>query len=72
MLLLVSGRNEKGQLGHGDTLRRDIPTLVECLQDYNIIDVACGKNHTLFLTGKIGGFCSEFVNNINCLQIHLL
>jgi len=44
------GRNDKAQLGHGDTKRRDIPTIVETLADFNIVDAACGRNHTLFLT----------------------
>ncbi|XP_046381078.1 protein RCC2-like [Haliotis cracherodii] len=46
------GRNEKGQLGTGDAVRRDVPTIVECLRDINIISAAVGKNHTLFLTDK--------------------
>ncbi|KAK3611385.1 hypothetical protein CHS0354_036580 [Potamilus streckersoni] len=46
------GRNEKGQLGHGDTDRQDLPKLVESLSTVNIVDVACGRNHTLFLTDK--------------------
>ncbi|KAL5014792.1 hypothetical protein ScPMuIL_009062 [Solemya velum] len=46
------GRNDKGQLGQGDIERLDSPTLVTSLQNYNIIDAACGKNHTLFLTDK--------------------
>ncbi|XP_050413737.1 protein RCC2 [Patella vulgata] len=50
--VLSWGRNEKGQLGHGDTERRDLPTKVEFLDPFNIIDAACGKNHTLFLTDK--------------------
>ena len=46
------GRNDKAQLGHGDTKRRDAPTPVDSLSDLNIVDAACGRNHTLFLTGK--------------------
>lgn len=48
---IVSGRNDKGQLGHGDCERRDTPTLIEAVKDVNIVDAACGKNHTLILTG---------------------
>ena len=47
----VLGRNEKSQLGHGDSKRRDEPTLVESLSHVKIVDAACGKNHTVFLTG---------------------
>ncbi|ESO99540.1 hypothetical protein LOTGIDRAFT_213485 [Lottia gigantea] len=50
--VLTWGRNEKGQLGHGDTNRRDTPTKVDALEQFNIVDVACGRNHTLFLTEK--------------------
>jgi hypothetical protein len=46
------GRNEKGQLGVGDTKRRDVPTVIEALRDHNIVGAACGKNHTLILTGE--------------------
>ncbi|CAH1774062.1 unnamed protein product [Owenia fusiformis] len=46
------GRNDKGQLGHGDTKRRDIPTIIESLKDENIISAAVGKNHTLILNDR--------------------
>ncbi|XP_063223911.1 protein RCC2 homolog isoform X2 [Bacillus rossius redtenbacheri] len=46
------GRNEKGQLGHGDTKRRDVPTLIEALKEHNIMSAACGRNHTLILTDR--------------------
>ena len=46
------GRNEKGQLGVGDTKRRDLPTVIESLKDHSVVGAACGKNHTLILTGK--------------------
>ncbi|KAJ8321119.1 hypothetical protein KUTeg_002706 [Tegillarca granosa] len=45
------GRNDLGQLGLGDTKRRDLPTEVPLLEGLNIIDAAVGRNHTLFLTG---------------------
>ncbi|CAI9741573.1 Hypothetical predicted protein [Octopus vulgaris] len=55
--VMTWGRNEKGQLGHGDDIRKDSPTVVESLANDVIIDAACGKNHTLFLTerGKVYG-----------------
>ncbi|XP_013393987.1 protein RCC2 [Lingula anatina] len=46
------GRNDKGQLGHGDTKRRDLPTLIEFLKDFNIVDAALGKNHSLCLSDR--------------------
>lgn len=46
-----SGRNDKGQLGHGDTKRLEAPKVVEGLADQVIVSAACGRNHTLALTG---------------------
>ena len=47
------GRNENAQLGQGDTVRRDVPTLIDSLSGLNIIRVACGKAHTVFLTSML-------------------
>ncbi|XP_068771683.1 protein RCC2 [Struthio camelus] len=44
------GRNEKGQLGHGDTTRVEAPKLIEALAGEAIVLAACGRNHTLALT----------------------
>ncbi|KAM9370368.1 protein RCC2 [Phaethornis superciliosus] len=44
------GRNEKGQLGHGDTKRVEAPKLIEVLGAEAIVAAACGRNHTLALT----------------------
>nr|XP_004238336.1 protein RCC2 [Solanum lycopersicum] len=44
------GRNEKGQLGHGDNITRDRPTVVSELSKYKIIRAAAGKNHTVVVT----------------------
>lgn len=49
---LTFGRNDKGQLGHGNLERTDVPTVVDCLSGFNIVEAACGRNHTLFLTDK--------------------
>ncbi|CAG0894071.1 unnamed protein product [Darwinula stevensoni] len=46
------GRNEKGQLGVGDTVRRDHPTMIEDLKDFRVVDAACGRSHTLVLTDR--------------------
>lgn len=48
---MVPGRNERGQLGHGDTKRLEAPKLVEALAKEVIVSAACGRNHTLALTG---------------------
>ncbi|KAB0402236.1 hypothetical protein E2I00_013701 [Balaenoptera physalus] len=46
----VHRRNEKGQLGHGDTKRVEAPRLIEGLSHEVIVSAACGRNHTLALT----------------------
>lgn len=49
--MIPIGRNEKGQLGHGDTKRVEAPKLIEVLGSEAIVLAACGRNHTLALTG---------------------
>jgi alpha-tubulin suppressor-like RCC1 family protein len=44
------GRNDKGQLGVGDCISRNSPTLVKSLENVQVSKAAVGKNHTLFLT----------------------
>ncbi|KAI4336809.1 hypothetical protein L6164_015289 [Bauhinia variegata] len=44
------GRNEKGQLGHGDTIQRDRPTVVSELSKYKIINAGAGRSHTVVVT----------------------
>lgn len=46
------GRNEKGQLGLGDTKDRKCPALVAELTGHKVVKVATGKNHSLFLTDE--------------------
>lgn len=58
----LSGRNDKGQLGHGDTKRLEAPKLVEGLGEEVIVAAACGRNHTMALTGrKHFATCKVFV-----------
>ncbi|MEQ2171882.1 Protein rcc2, partial [Goodea atripinnis] len=40
------------QLGHGDTKRLEAPKLIEGLADQVIVSAACGRNHTMALTGR--------------------
>jgi len=49
------GRNEKGQLGLGDTKDRKCPTLVKDISGHKVVKAVTGKNHSLFLTdeGKV-------------------
>lgn len=44
------GRNEKGQCGHKDLKAISEPQLIKGLKHVNIVQAACGHNHTLFLT----------------------
>ncbi|XP_012699498.1 protein RCC2 isoform X5 [Setaria italica] len=44
------GHNEKGQLGHGDTLLRALPTVVSELSKLKIIKASVGRNHTVVVT----------------------
>ncbi|XP_078445975.1 regulator of chromosome condensation (RCC1) family protein [Wolffia australiana] len=44
------GRNEKGQLGHGDSSLRTLPTLVQGLSKHVIVKAAAGKHHTVVVT----------------------
>lgn len=46
------GRNEKGQLGLGDQLNRNVPTLLDAPNDEKIVSAACGRHHTVFITEK--------------------
>ncbi|XP_023267158.1 probable E3 ubiquitin-protein ligase HERC4 [Seriola lalandi dorsalis] len=44
------GRNDRGQLGLGDTTDRHTPTPVHYLNNRKIIHISCGKDHTAVLT----------------------
>lgn len=44
------GRNENGQIGVADLSRKNCPVLVDALSGHRIVDVALGRQHTLFLT----------------------
>jgi len=41
------GRGEDGQLGHGDTDDRLLPTQLSALDAQQIVSVVCGADHTL-------------------------
>lgn len=40
------GRNEKGQLGHGDLAQRNVPTKVAALDGMFVVGASGGKNHS--------------------------
>lgn len=44
------GRNDKGQLGHGDTNNRNTPTKVEALKDKFVVGACGGRHHSVFVT----------------------
>ncbi|XP_015884835.1 uncharacterized protein LOC107420400 isoform X1 [Ziziphus jujuba] len=44
------GRNEKGQLGHGDKIQRDRPTVVSELSKYKVVRAGAGRSHTVVVT----------------------
>ncbi|DBA81433.1 TPA: hypothetical protein ACH3X1_007220 [Trebouxia sp. C0004] len=44
------GRNERGQLGHGDLLQRNVPTIVKKLSGKKVIAGAGGKHHSAVVT----------------------
>ncbi|KAL3683383.1 hypothetical protein R1sor_001405 [Riccia sorocarpa] len=44
------GRNERGQLGHGDLLQRNSPTLVTALTRYHVLRAGAGRSHTVVTT----------------------
>ncbi|KAJ6920819.1 protein RCC2 [Populus alba x Populus x berolinensis] len=44
------GRNERGQLGHGDTIPRDRPTVVSELSKYKLIRAGAGRSHSVVVT----------------------
>uniref|UniRef100_W8C2G6 Protein RCC2 n=1 Tax=Ceratitis capitata TaxID=7213 RepID=W8C2G6_CERCA len=47
---LAFGRNPSGQLGLPDVKICEKPTPVIGLENFNIVQVACGRHHSLFLT----------------------
>lgn len=46
------GRNDRGQLGHGDTIQRDRPTVVSGLSTYKIVTAGSGRSHTVVVTDE--------------------
>ena len=60
-MFILPGRNDKGQLGLGNCERTDPPTVVDSLSEFNIVEAACGRNHTLFLTGKTQALMNIYV-----------
>ncbi|CDW87540.1 kinesin motor domain containing protein [Stylonychia lemnae] len=51
-MILSWGRGIFGQLGHGDTENYSLPTPIETLVKIQIIQVACGWQHTMSLSSQ--------------------
>lgn len=49
-ITMTFGRNDKGQLGVGDTETKTLPVVVNALKGIDVVAAACGRSHTLFLT----------------------
>lgn len=49
-ITMTFGRNDKGQLGVGDTETKTFPVVVNALKGIDVVAAACGRSHTLFLT----------------------
>ncbi|MCL7048079.1 hypothetical protein MKW94_029797 [Papaver nudicaule] len=60
------GRNKKGQLGHGDMLRRDKPTVVSGLAEHKIIKASAGRAHTVVLTNEGKSFAFGWNKHGQC------
>ena len=48
------GCGSRGQLGHGDTEPQAVPRRIKALEGQRIVQVACGHEHSLVLTGDGG------------------
>ncbi|KAL8524029.1 hypothetical protein ACS0TY_013841 [Phlomoides rotata] len=44
------GRNERGQLGHGDKVQRDRPTIISELSQYKVVAAGAGRSHSVVVT----------------------
>ncbi|KAJ3671396.1 hypothetical protein LUZ60_007475 [Juncus effusus] len=67
------GKGQKGQLGHGDSEDRKVPTIVESLRDKSVKSVSCGASFTVAVIlskngKKVVGGNSEQIHCSNCRQ----
>eukprot|EP00966_Prymnesium_polylepis_P031534 733564-Prymnesium_polylepis.1 len=60
------GRNDAGQLGHGDTKLRCTPTRVAALDGKGVVTAATGKAHTIFVSAA-GELCACGANKQGCV-----
>ncbi len=65
----VWGRNEKGQLGLGDQLTRNVPTELTALKGVaKVVSAACGRYHTVFVTDTGDAYASGCNSSGQCGQ----
>lgn len=65
----VWGRNEKGQLGLGDQLTRNVPTELTALKGkVKVVAASCGRHHTIFITDKGEAYASGCNSSGQCGQ----
>ncbi|ROT62143.1 hypothetical protein C7M84_020022 [Penaeus vannamei] len=50
--VMALGRNEKGQLGVGDTENRSGVVAMDTMSEFTVVSAAVGRNHTLLLTDR--------------------
>lgn len=50
--IFLAGRNEKGQLGVGDTENRSGVVAMDTMSEFTVVSAAVGRNHTLLLTDR--------------------
>ncbi|XP_047496830.1 protein RCC2-like [Penaeus chinensis] len=50
--VMAVGRNEKGQLGVGDTENRTGVVAMDTMSEFTVVSAAVGRNHTLLLTDR--------------------
>jgi alpha-tubulin suppressor-like RCC1 family protein len=46
------GKNDSGQLGHGDQKNRSTPTKIDFFDGMKIVQISCGDSHCIALQGK--------------------
>ncbi|RZC72489.1 hypothetical protein C5167_047974 [Papaver somniferum] len=60
------GKNKRGQLGHGDMINRDRPTIVSGLSGHKIIKAGAGRAHTVVVTNDGKSFAFGWNKHGQC------